>query len=72
MYLRRGHILALEDDLGELNADLGVVDDEGNLAYEDGQHPILLSWHSSSRDAARSQMNDMLRVPDEIGCSYVR
>jgi hypothetical protein len=27
--------LASEDDLGELNADLGVVDDEGNLAYRE-------------------------------------
>lgn len=31
-YVRRAHLLALEDQLGNLGADLGVVDNEGGLA----------------------------------------
>ena len=30
--LRRAHLLAMEDDLGNLGGDLGVVDDEGDLS----------------------------------------
>ena len=35
-YLRRGHVLGLEDQLGQLKADLGVVEDGGDLAYRTG------------------------------------
>lgn len=31
--LRWAHLLALEDELAELEGDLGVVDDKGGLAY---------------------------------------
>lgn len=32
--IRRRHLLVAEDQTAELGADLGVVDDEGGLAYE--------------------------------------
>jgi len=31
--VRRSHLLAAEDDLAQLEADSGVVDDKGDLAW---------------------------------------
>ena len=47
--VRRRHLLAAEDDLGDLHADLAVVHNEGGLPCKtmsaSNSHPILLEHH---------------------------
>ncbi len=55
--LRDSHLLALEDELAELKANLGVVDDEGSLAC--GSAELVTSF----RDPWRLQLGMLKERP---------
>lgn len=51
--LRRVHALALDDELGHLEADLGVVDDKRSLACIGGRRTTVSHWrHETSNSQA--------------------